>query len=81
MYLTAVWQNKDAVGQVWHSSLHHGAVKRFFTEDFAAAIGTAVFTVDHVNAVWMSCTACAAVVNRTDNATCPCGQPLPEPVW
>jgi steroid delta-isomerase-like uncharacterized protein len=81
MYLTAVWENKDAVGQVWRSSLHEGAVKRFFTEDFAAAIGTAVFTVDHVNAVWMRCTACAAVVNRTDNATCPCGQPLPEPVW
>ena len=81
LYTITAWDSVDAVQQVWRSSLHNGAVKRFFADDFAAAIGTAVFSVDHVNALWMRCTACAKVVNRTENATCPCGQPLPEPVY
>ena len=81
LYTITAWESVDAVQQVWRSSLHDGAVKRFFADDFAAAIGTAVFSVDHVNALWMRCTACAKVVNRTENATCPCGQPLPEPVY
>ena len=78
LYTITAWESVDAVQQVWRSSLHDGAVKRFFADDFAAAIGTAVFSVDHVNALWMRCTACAKVVNRTENATCPCGQPLPR---
>lgn len=79
LYTITAWDSVDAVQQVWKSSLHNSAVKRFFHEDFAAAVGTSVFTVDHVNAVWMRCADCGQVINRTEHDTCPCGQPLPEP--
>ena len=81
LYTITAWDSADAVQQVWRSSLHNSAVKRFMTEDFAAAVGTSVFTVDHVNAVWMRCTDCGQVVNRTEHDTCPCGHPLPEPAY
>jgi heme-degrading monooxygenase HmoA len=80
LYTITAWESEDDVRQVMRSSLHKGAVKRFFTEDFGAAADTGVWSVHHLNPVWVRCTACARVTDQAgSDGTCPCGQPLPEP--
>ena len=61
-------------------SQHKGAIKRFFTEDVGAAVGTGVWSLHHLNPLWVRCTSCAQVSDRTAaDSACACGQPLPEP--
>jgi steroid delta-isomerase-like uncharacterized protein len=79
LYTITAWESEDAVRQVMRSSLHKEALKRFFTEDFGAAVGTGVWSVHHLNPLRVRCASCAQVINRAGNDSCTCGQPLPEP--
>jgi steroid delta-isomerase-like uncharacterized protein len=78
MTITA-WESEEAARQVMRQSLHREAVKRFFTEDFGAALHTGVWSAPRLNALWLRCPACAAVVDAAITGTCTCGEVLPEP--
>jgi steroid delta-isomerase-like uncharacterized protein len=77
LYTITAWESQDAVRAVMRSSTHLAAVKRFLTEDFAAAGSTGVWSAHHVNAVNVRCPACAQLTDRAAGDRCACGQPLP----
>lgn len=80
LYLITAWESLDVAREAMRNSPHTAAVKRFFTEDFGAAVGTGIWSVHHLNPLWVRCHACAQVTDRARaNGACPCGQPLPEP--
>jgi steroid delta-isomerase-like uncharacterized protein len=79
LYTITAWESEDAARQVMRSAAHKAAVKRFFTDDFGAALGTGVWRVHHLNPLWVRCSGCAQVIDRARDDVCPCGQPLPEP--
>lgn len=78
-YTITAWESEDAARQVMRSAAHKAAVKRFFTDDFGAALGTGVWRVHHLNPLWVRCSGCAQVIDRARDDVCPCGQPFPEP--
>jgi steroid delta-isomerase-like uncharacterized protein len=79
LYTITAWDDLDAIQQVMRSSLHQGAVKRLFTENFCAAVGTGVWSVHRLNPLWVRCASCTQVINRAETGSvCACGQPLPE---
>jgi hypothetical protein len=45
--------------------LHQDAVKRFFTQDFGAAVHTGVWSRHHVNPLWLRCPSCRRVTDAT----------------
>jgi steroid delta-isomerase-like uncharacterized protein len=78
LYTITAWESEDAIKQAMRNSLHAGAIKRFFTEDFCAAVGTGIWSPGHLNPLWVRCASCARVTDRAQAGSCACGQPLPE---
>jgi hypothetical protein len=81
---TTAWEDAEAPKQLLRGGAHKEAMDRFFGTDFAAVGTTMVFVPDHINAMWMRCTACGQVANYDQSqGKCRCGQPLPEhpPYW
>jgi steroid delta-isomerase-like uncharacterized protein len=80
LYTITAWESPDAIRETMRNSPHAVAMKRFFTQDLGAAVGTGVWRVHHLNPLWARCAACAHVTDQAQaNGTCPCGQPLPAP--
>jgi steroid delta-isomerase-like uncharacterized protein len=78
LFTITAWESEDAIKQAMRNNLHTGAIKRFFTEDFGAAVGTGIWSVHHLNPLWVRCPSCARVTDRAQAASCTCGQQLPE---
>jgi heme-degrading monooxygenase HmoA len=81
---TTAWEDAEAPKQLLRGGAHKEAMDRFFGTNFAAVGTTMVFVPDHINAMWMRCTACGQVANYDQSqGKCRCGQPLPEhpPYW
>jgi steroid delta-isomerase-like uncharacterized protein len=79
LYTITAWESEDAVRAVMRNSTHLAAVKRFLTEDFAAAGSTGVWSAHHLNAVRVRCTSCARLTDPMQSGgPCACGEPLPR---
>ena len=81
---TTAWENAEAPKQVLRGGAHKEAVDRFFGPDFAVGAMTSVWVPDHINAMWMRCTACGQMADYEKlEGKCQCGQLLPEhpPYW
>ena len=75
----SAWRDEDAARQVMRLDLHRAAVRRFFSEDFGAAVHTGVWSAHHLNPLWVRCPACQQVTDATAGDTCDCGRQLPPP--
>jgi steroid delta-isomerase-like uncharacterized protein len=81
---TTAWENAEAPKQLLRGGAHKEAMDRFFGPDFAVVATTMVFVPEHINAMWMRCTACGQMADyEQGQGKCQCGQPLPEhpPYW
>jgi steroid delta-isomerase-like uncharacterized protein len=79
LYTITAWESQDAVRAVMRNSTHLAAVKRFLTEDFAAAGSTGVWSAHHLGAIRVRCPACARLTDSTQSSRhCACGEPLPQ---
>ena len=60
---------------------HAEAMKKFFGTELGGGGYTAVFAADHINATWVRCTSCQAMVDHAARqGTCACGATLPQPM-
>jgi len=80
LFTVTAWESADGVRETMRNIPHASAMKHFFTQDFAAAVGTGVWNAHHLNPVWVRCTACAKLADQAEaGGICSCGQSLPEP--
>ena len=58
---------------------HPDAMNKFFAGQLGASAYTSVFSADRINASWVRCASCSAMVDyAARQGTCPCGAPLPQ---
>jgi steroid delta-isomerase-like uncharacterized protein len=79
LFTITAWENEQAAQQVMRQRLHQDGVKRFFTQDFGAAVHTGVWRAQHLNPLWLRCPSCKRVTDTTASDTCDCGHQLPQP--
>ena len=80
LFTITAWESADGIRETMRNIPHANAMKHFFTQDFAAAAGTGVWSAHSLNPVWVRCTACAKLTDLAQaDGTCTCGQPLPQP--
>jgi steroid delta-isomerase-like uncharacterized protein len=80
LYTITAWESADHIRETMRNIPHASAMRHFFTQDFASAVGTGVWTAHYLNPVWVRCAACAKLTDQAQaNGTCSCGQSLPEP--
>lgn len=80
LFTIAAWESDEAIRSAMRNSVHAAGVKRFYTEDFLASFGSAVYVAHRPGPVWVRCTSCARVMQREQtHGDCSCGQPLPGP--
>jgi steroid delta-isomerase-like uncharacterized protein len=83
LFTITAWESEQAARQVMGKRLHQEAVKRFFSEDFAAAVHTEVWSAGRLNPLWVRCPACRRLTDAATAEVCECGRRLPEapPYW
>jgi steroid delta-isomerase-like uncharacterized protein len=79
LYTITAWEDEQAARQVTREPIHRQAVERFFDADFCGALHTGLWTVHHLNPVWVRCPSCRRVTDVTATDTCDCGTRLPRP--
>jgi steroid delta-isomerase-like uncharacterized protein len=73
----SAWEKPEQVKQL-RSGTHAEAMRRFWTELGDAAF-TSVWIPEHINSLWVRCTACRKMKDYAAQAgVCSCGEPLPE---
>jgi steroid delta-isomerase-like uncharacterized protein len=83
MTITA-WENARDPGQLMERGTHPEAMKKFFGTELGAGGYTAVFAADRINAMWVRCASCHAMVDAAARqGACPCGATLSSamPYW
>jgi steroid delta-isomerase-like uncharacterized protein len=74
----SAWEKPEHTKQLMRGGTHSEAMQRFWADlgDFAY---TSVWIPDHINPLWVRCTACRRMNNYEKNSgVCSCGQRLPE---
>ena len=57
------WENAGDPVSWWKAARHAEAMTKFFGPELGAGGYTAVFAADHINATWVRCTSCQAMVD------------------
>jgi hypothetical protein len=74
----SAWEEPENAKQLRSSGAHREAMTRFWTELGDAAF-TSVWAPDHINPLWVRCSACNKMNDYEKNAgQCACGASLPE---
>ncbi len=74
----SAWERPEHVKQLRKGGAHSEAMRKFWAELSDSAY-TSVWIPDHINPLWVRCTACRKMIDFEKNAgVCNCGQPLPE---
>jgi heme-degrading monooxygenase HmoA len=83
MFTVSAWESADAAARLMRSRAHGAAVRRFLAGGLGTAVHTGVWTAHRLNALWIRCDACAAVVDvDASDGRCPCGAAVVErPRW
>jgi hypothetical protein len=80
MTITA-WEKASDSQQLMKGGRHAEAMKKFFGPELGGGGYTAVFAADRVNAMWVRCPSCHAMVDHAARqGACPCGATLPQPM-
>jgi steroid delta-isomerase-like uncharacterized protein len=80
MTITA-WENASDSQQLMKGGRHAEAMKKFFGRELGGGGYTAVFAADRVNAMWVRCPSCHAMVDyAARQGACTCGATLPQPM-
>src|SRR5215475_3145587 len=58
LFTIAAWESDEAIRSAMRNSVHAAGVKRFYTEDFLASVGSAVYVAHRPGPVWVRCTSC-----------------------
>jgi steroid delta-isomerase-like uncharacterized protein len=78
MTITA-WESEAAARQIMRQELHREGVRRFFAEDLGVAVHTGVWTVGHLNPLWVRCSSCGRPGDPSrSGGVCACGSRLPQ---
>lgn len=73
----SAWEEPDNIHQLRHGGAHLEAMQRFWSE-LGYAGYTSVWIQDHINPLWVRCTACNKMMDYEErNGVCTCGHPLP----
>jgi steroid delta-isomerase-like uncharacterized protein len=78
LYTITAWESEEAARQIVEQPIHKQAVTRFFSEDFGAAVHTAVWSAGRVNALWVRCPDCTSVIDAGTRDICGCGHRLTD---
>ena len=74
----SAWEKPEHTRQMIRGGAHRQAMQRFWA-DLGEAAFTSVWVPDHINPLWVRCTACHKMSDYEKHAgVCACGQPLPE---
>lgn len=74
----SAWEKPEHTKQLMQGGTHSEAMRRFFAELSDAGF-TSVWVPDHVNPLWVRCTACRKMNDyHKSSGVCSCGQQLPE---
>jgi steroid delta-isomerase-like uncharacterized protein len=79
LYTITAWEDEQAARQVVREPIHKQAVERFFHDDLGGALHSGLWSVHHLNPVWVRCASCRRVSDTTEADTCGCGNRLPRP--
>jgi steroid delta-isomerase-like uncharacterized protein len=80
MTITA-WENAGDPRQLVEGGRHAEAMTKFFGPELGGGGYTAVFAADHINANWVRCSSCQAMVDYlARQGGCACGAKLPQPM-
>jgi steroid delta-isomerase-like uncharacterized protein len=81
MLTITAWENAGDSRQLVEGGRHAHAMTKFFGPELGGGGYTAVFAADHVNATWVRCASCHAMVDHNARqGSCACGAPLPQPM-
>lgn len=74
----SAWEKPEQTKQLMRGGTHTDAMRKFWTELGDAAF-TSVWSPNHINPMWVRCTACDKMNDfEKSSGTCSCGQSLPE---
>jgi steroid delta-isomerase-like uncharacterized protein len=74
----SAWEKPEQVLQLKRGGAHSEAMRKFWAELGDSAF-TSVWVPDHINPLWVRCTACRKMNDYEKNSgVCRCGQRLPE---
>ncbi|MGC1817044.1 MAG: ester cyclase [Casimicrobiaceae bacterium] len=74
----SAWEKPEHTRQMIRGGTHRQAMQRFWA-DLGKAAYTSVWVPDHINPLWVRCSACRKMSDHEKQAgVCACGQPLPE---
>ena len=74
----SAWERPEHTKQLMGGGAHSEAMRKFWTGlgDFGF---TSVWVPDHINALWVRCTACRKMIDYEKNSgVCSCGERLPD---
>ena len=75
----SAWESPEQVQQLRRGGTHAEAMRRFWA-DLGAGAFTSVWIPDHINPLFVRCTACRKMnAYETHAGVCSCGERLPEP--
>jgi steroid delta-isomerase-like uncharacterized protein len=75
----SAWEKPEQTKQLMRSGSHAEAMRKFWT-GLSDSVYTSIWVPDHINPIWVRCTACHKMNDYEKNSgVCKCGQPLPEP--
>jgi steroid delta-isomerase-like uncharacterized protein len=79
-FTITAWDKPESPSSLLREGAHHEAMQKFFSGELGMAVHTSVWSVHHLNALWVRCEACnkAARYDETD-PICRCGASLPPP--
>ncbi|HET6348816.1 MAG TPA: ester cyclase [Candidatus Krumholzibacteria bacterium] len=74
----SAWEKPEHVKQMMKGGSHGEAMRKFWVELGNSAF-TSVWIPDHINPIWVRCTACGKMNDHErSSGVCRCGQQLPE---
>jgi steroid delta-isomerase-like uncharacterized protein len=81
MITITAWENPWDPQQLVERGRHPEAMNKFFAGELGASAYTSVFVADRINASWVRCPSCSAMVDHAARqGTCQCGATLPQPM-
>jgi steroid delta-isomerase-like uncharacterized protein len=81
MLTITAWENAADSRQLVDGGRHAEAMTKFFGPELGGGGYTAVFAADHINARWVRCASCLAMVDyAARQGSCACGSTLPPPM-
>jgi len=74
----SAWEKPEHTKQLFNGGAHSEAMRKFWSELGSSAY-TSVWGPDHINRLWVRCTACRKMNAYEENSgVCSCGRQLPE---